>query len=214
MKFLFDLFPVLLFFIVYKLGDAHQADALAFVNHYMSALIGEGTVTLAIAPVLLATIVAIIASFLQIGYLLARRRKIDGMLWLSVAIITLFGGATIYFHNDTFIKWKPTILYWCFAVVMFVTQVFMKKNMMRTAMQEQISLPDEVWSRLGYAYMTFFFAYGVLNLLVAFVIYASDFSAYATFKAFGQPAIFVVFIVLQTLYLSKYVQDAPEDTQA
>jgi intracellular septation protein len=207
MKFLFDLFPVLLFFIAYKLGDAHQADALAFVTKYMSALTGDGNVTLAIAPVLLATIVAIAASFLQIGYLLARKKKVDGMLWMSLVIITLFGGATIYFHSDTFIKWKPTILYWCFAVVMFVTQVLMKKNMMRTAMQDQISLPDAVWARLGYAYMAFFFGYGVLNLFVAFVFYANDFGAYATFKAFGQPAIFIVFVVLQTLYLAKYVEE-------
>lgn len=207
MKFLFDLFPVLLFFIVYKIGDSHQADALGFVTKYMSSLTGDGNVTLAIAPVLLATIVAILASFLQIAYLLARKRKVDGMLWMSLVIITVFGGATIYFHSDTFIKWKPTILYWCFAVVMFVTQVFMKKNMMRAAMQDQISLPDAVWARLGYAYMAFFFGYGVLNLLVAFVVYANDFSSYATFKAFGQPAIFVVFIVLQTLYLAKYVEE-------
>jgi intracellular septation protein len=209
MKFLFDLFPVLLFFAVYKIADMNQLLSQSLVNTYMGRFIGDGAVNPIVAPALIATLVAMLASVLQIGYLKARKRKVDGMLWMAVGIILIFGSATIYFHNVAFIKMKPTILYGAFALSMLVTQLLFKKNMMRTAMQETITLPDQVWDRLSYAYIAFFLVQAVLNLFVGFVLYPSDadFGAYATFKAFGQPGLFLVFIVLQTVYLSRHIEE-------
>ena len=207
MKFLFDLFPVILFFGVFKWGDGHQEAAHAVVSQYMSALISGGAVTAAQAPIMLATVVGIIATVLQISYLLVRGRKIDAMLWVSLVIIGVFGGATIYFHNDAFIKWKPTILYWCFALALLAGQAFFKKNLMRKMMESQIKLPDEIWSKVNYAWTAFFFALGVLNLFVAFVVFKSDTGAWVSFKLFGITAIFFVFIIGQTLFLSKYIKE-------
>lgn len=207
MKFLFDLFPVILFFAVFKWGDAHQALAHGFVSDYMSGLVSGGVVAPAQAPIMLATIIGIIATVLQIAYLMMRRRKIDGMLWVSLIVISFFGGATIYFHNDDFIKWKPTILYWCFAVSLLVAQLGFKKNMMRKVMEAQIKLPDEIWNKVSYAWAIFFFVLGLLNLFIAFVVFKSNTGAWVSFKLFGITAIFFVFVIGQTLFLSKYIKE-------
>ena len=207
MKFLFDLVPVILFFGVFKWGEGHPDAAHAVVAQYLSGLIAGGAVTLAQAPIILATVVGIIATVLQIGYLLVRGRKVDAMLWVSLGVIAIMGGATIYFHDDNFIKWKPTILYWAFALALLVSQVFMKKNLMRKVMEATIKLPDAIWGRVGVAWIWFFFAMGLLNLFVAFVIFKGDTSAWVSFKLFGFTGIFFVFVVGQTLLLSKYIQE-------
>jgi intracellular septation protein A len=97
MKFLFDLFPVLLFFAVFKWGEGNQEAAHTLVSHYMSGLISGGAIIKAQAPIMLATVVGIAATAFQIAYLLLRRRKVDAMLWVSLIVIVFFGGATIYF---------------------------------------------------------------------------------------------------------------------
>ncbi|OON63089.1 septation protein A [Massilia sp. KIM] len=207
MKFLFDLFPLILFFGVYKYGDSHQDWAHGLATQYLGGLIAGGVVPPGQSAILLATAVAIVATFLQIGYLLVRGRKVDNMLWVTLAVIVVAGGATIYFHDDTFIKWKPTILYWAFGVALLVAQVFYRKNLIRSVMEAQIKLPDPVWSRVGYAWIAFFFAVGLLNLVMAFVVFRSDTSAWVSFKVFGITAIFFGFVIVQTLFLSKHIQE-------
>lgn len=207
MKFLFDLFPVILFFVVFKYGEGHPEAAHALVQQYMGGLVAGGAVTAAQSPILLATAVGIVATILQIGYLLLRGRKVDGMLWLSLAVIVVMGGATIYFHDETFIKWKPTILYWAFALGLLIAQVVFRNNLMRKVMEATIKLPDAVWNRVGYAWMAFFAAMGLLNLFVAFVLFKTDTSAWVSFKLFGFTGIFFAFVVVQTLFLSKYIQE-------
>jgi intracellular septation protein len=207
MKFLFDLFPVILFFVAYKLGNGHPEAAQSAVAHYLGAIVDGGTVTLEQAPIMLATALAIVATALQIGYLLVRGRKVDGMLWLSLGVIVVTGGATIYFHDENFIKWKPTILYWAFALALFVAQVGFRNNLMRKVMEAQIRLPEPVWNRVGYAWMLFFAAMGVLNLLMAFVVFKGNTGAWVSFKLFGFTGIFFAFIVVQTLLLGKHIQE-------
>jgi intracellular septation protein len=205
MKFLFDFFPLILFFVVFRLGTGNEEAALALTNQYLGGLMAGGQVQPGQAPIMLATVVGIIATVLQIGYLLARRRKVDGMLWVSFAVIVVMGGATIYFNDATFIKWKPTILYWAFAVVLLVSQVFFKKNLMRSVMQQAVQPPEHVWKRIGYAWIVFLAALGALNLFMAFVVFKADTSAWVSFKVFGMTAIFFVFVIGQTLLLFKYV---------
>lgn len=207
MKFLFDFFPILLFFGVFKLGEANRQEAFALVSHYMSGLIAGGAVKAEQAPIMLATVVVILATLAQIAYVKLRGRKVDGMLWVSFAVIAVFGGATIYFHDENFIKWKPTILYWVFALALFVAQFGFRKNLMRQVMEQTIKLPEAVWSRVGLAWMSFFFVLGLLNLFVAFVVFKNDTSAWVSFKLFGITGIFFVFIIGQTLFLSKYIQE-------
>jgi intracellular septation protein len=207
MKFLFDFFPVILFFIVYKLGDSHQEAAHALALQYLGGLISDGNVSPEQSPIMLATAVGIVATVLQIGYLLARGRKVDGMLWLSLGVIVVMGGATIYFHDENFIKWKPTILYWAFALALFVAQFGFRNNLMRKVMEQQVKLPEAVWYRVGLAWMLFFVAMGLLNLFMAFIVFKGNTGAWVSFKLFGFTGIFFAFVVVQTLMLSKHIQE-------
>jgi len=205
MKFLFDMFPVILFFGVFKWGESHSDAAQSMVGQYLSGLVSGGSVGAEQAPILLATAVAIIATVAQIGYLLVRGKKVDAMLWVSLAIIVVFGGATIYFHNEAFIKWKPTVLYWVFAIVLIGAQLLMNKNLIRLMMKAQIDLPDPVWTRLNMAWAAFFAAMGVINLYIAFNFPTST---WVNFKLFGFMGLMIAFVVAQTMFLSKYIKDA------
>lgn len=178
MKMLFDVFPVILFFVAFKMYDIYVATA-----------------------------VAIGATFGQIGYLWFRGRKVDNMLWVSLAVITVFGGATLAFANETFIKWKPTVLYWLFAAVLGVAAVGFKKNLVRSMMQHQVTLPDEIWTRLLASWVGFFAVMGVLNIYVAYN-FSTD--AWVNFKLFGGIGLMLVFVLLQALMLAKHVQDKNE----
>ncbi len=204
MKFLFDLFPVLLFFGIFKWGQANPEAAESLLAQYLSGLIGNGAGTAGHAPILLATAVAIIATFGQIGYLLARRRKVDPMLWMSLAIISVFGGATIYFNNETFIKWKPTVLYWLFGTVLSASTLFFRKNLIRSLMSKQVELPEPVWSRLNWSWVAFFAFMGVANLYVAFN-FSTD--TWVDFKLFGGTGLMLVFVFAQALMMSRHIED-------
>ncbi|MDB5763754.1 MAG: ispA [Herminiimonas sp.] len=205
MKFLFDLFPVILFFGMFKWGEGHPDTAQSLVGQYLSGVVSGGVIAADQAPILLATAIAIAATIAQIGYLLARRKKVDPMLWVSFVIIGFFGGATIYFHNETFIKWKPTVLYWVFAAALLTSQAFLKKNLIRTMMGKQITLPDPVWERLSLAWVAFFGVMGIINLYVAFNFPTA---IWVNFKLFGFMGLMLTFVIGQSLFLSKYMKDA------
>lgn len=205
MKLLFDLFPVILFFAVFKLAGANPEAAQDFASQYLSALVSGGEVTLAQAPILLSTAVAIVATVAQIGWLLARRKHVDNMLWVSLAIIAVFGGATIYFHDEQFIKLKPTVLYWFFAVVLLVSQAFFGKNLIKSMMGKQLTLPEPVWRKLNLAWGLFFAAMGALNLYIGFN-YPLNF--WVNFKLFGFMGLMLAFVIGQSLFLSRYMKEA------
>ena len=205
MKFLFDFFPLILFFAVYKYGTGNEAAAVALAETWLGGMVSGGKIIASQAPIMLATVVGIIATVLQVGYLLVRRRKVDTMLWVSFFVIVVFGGATIYFHDETFIKWKPTMLYWIFAGALFVSQVFLKNNLMKKVMQEALPLPDEIWPRVGFQWMAFLFFLGALNLIMAFVVFKDNTGAWVNFKVFGMTAIFFLFSICQAMLLVKHV---------
>lgn len=204
MKFLFDLFPVILFFGVFKWGEGNAQAAQSIGQQYLAGLVSGGEVTLVQAPILLATAIAIVATIVQIGWLLMRGKKVDTTLWLSLAIIVVFGGATIYFHNETFIKWKPTVLYWCFAAALLFSQMFLKKNLIRTMMEKQMSLPEGIWRRVNLSWIAFFITMGMLNLYVAFNFSTAS---WVNFKLFGSMGLMFAFIIVQSLMLSKYIKE-------
>ncbi len=205
-KFLFDLFPVILFFVIFKWGQGNPEAAQALLGHYLSGFMAGGGAQENHAPILLATAVSIIASIGQISYLLLRRKKVDAMMWVSLAIISVFGGATIYFNNPTFIKWKPTILYWCFGAGLLVAQFMFRKNLIKTMLGGQISLPEPVWFKLNLSWAVFFVVMGIINLAVAFAFGLSE-AAWVNFKLFGFTALMILFAVGQSLFLSKYIKE-------
>jgi intracellular septation protein len=134
--------------------------------------------------------VAIAATFAQIGWLWFRGRKIDTMLWVSLVIITVFGGMTLLLQDENFIKWKPTVLYWAFAAVLLGGTVFFKKNLMRVLLAEQMELPDVAWAKLNWSWIGFFVFMGIANLFVAFNFSTDD---WVNFKLFGATGLMLVF---------------------
>jgi intracellular septation protein len=175
-KLLFDFFPVIFFFVAFKMSDIYVATA-----------------------------VAIAASVVQIGWVLARRRKVTPMQWAGLAIIVIFGGATLILHDETFIKWKPTILYWLTGSAFLVALAF-KTNFAKAVMSEGIELPEPIWTRVAIAWGVFFLFQGALNLWVAF-----NFSTptWVTFKLFGGMGLLLAFALAQALWISKYIQEEP-----
>ncbi|MEY2824601.1 MAG: hypothetical protein RLZ64_1139 [Pseudomonadota bacterium] len=204
MKLLFDLFPVILFFAMFKFAGAQPEAAQAFASHYLAFLVADGEITAQQAPILLSTAVAILATLAQVLWLLLRRRHVDTMLWVSLVIIVVFGGATIYFHDEMFIKWKPTVLYWCFALALIGAQLVLRKNLIRSLMGQQMSLPDPVWDKLNLAWSAFFAAMGALNLYIAFNF---PLELWVNFKMFGFIGLMIAFVIAQTAYLSRYLKE-------
>jgi intracellular septation protein len=204
MKLLFDLFPVILFFAVFKFAGAQPEAAQAFAGQYLSFIVVDGEISTQQAPILLATAVAILATLAQVLWLLIRRRHVDTMLWVSLVIIMVFGGATIYFHDELFIKWKPTVLYWCFALALLGAQLILRKNLIRSLMGQQMTLPDPVWNKLNLAWGAFFAAMGALNLYVAFNF---PLELWVNFKMFGFLGLMIAFVIAQTAYLSRYLKE-------
>ncbi|KAB2917435.1 MAG: septation protein A [Dechloromonas sp.] len=200
MKLLFDLFPVILFFIAFKYSEKHPDLAV----DWLAALPGMASVSLTQAPILLATVVVIVATVAQIAWVHFRHGKVDKMLWISLALVVVFGGMTLAFQNEAFIKWKPTILYWVFAGSMGFAALIMKKNAIKTMLGEQLTLPEAVWSRLNFAWIGFFLVMGVLNLLVAFN-FSTD--TWVNFKLFGGMGLMLLFVLAQGMMLSKYVEE-------
>lgn len=207
MKLLFDLFPIIIFFAVYKIGGMNESQAHELASVLAGPFMSDGGLKLDQGAIMLATMAAIVASVIQVSYLKLRGRKVDLMLWVAFGVIVIFGGLTIYFHNAAFIKWKPTIIYWLQAGAALIALMFFKKNLIRQVMETQIKLPDDVWTRLCLAWIGFFFVVGGLNLLAAFVIFANDESAWVNFKVFGMTGLLFVFIIGQTMYLTRYMEE-------
>ena len=175
MKFLFDIFPVILFFAAFKLFDIY-----------------------------IATGAAIAATIVQIGWVWFKHRKVDNMQWISLALIVVFGGATLLLRDETFIKWKPTVLYWLFGVVLTVSALAFKKNLIRSMMEKQVTAPDPVWTKLLTGWIVFFTGMGILNLYVA---YTYDTDIWVNFKLFGGIGLMILFVIGQALMLAPHIKE-------
>ena len=183
MKLLLDFFPIILFFVAYKVWGIYVA-----------------------------TGVAIAATVVQLAYMRIKTGKTEPMQWVSLAIIVVFGGATLLAHNENFIKWKPTVLYWVMGAVLLIGQLVFNKNFIRTLMGTQIQLPDPVWKNLNWGWTGFFAVMGALNLWVAFNF---DTDTWVNFKLFGGMGLMIVFVIAQAIYLSRHVkEEEPAATQA
>ena len=175
MKLLLDFFPIILFFVAFKF-----------------------------AGIYVATGVAIAATVAQIAWLRYSSGKVEPMQWVSLGVIVLFGGATIVAHNETFIKWKPTVLYWLFAVVLAGGELLFHRNLIRSLLGQQLELPEQTWRRLNWSWIGFFTCMGALNLFVAYN-YSTE--TWVNFKLFGGMGLMLVFVLAQGLFLAKHVQE-------
>jgi intracellular septation protein len=209
MKILFDFLPIALFFAAFKYAEGNKEWAAAFATSQFGWLVSGGAVGEKEAPVLLATVVVILATLAQVAWLKLRGRKVDTMLWISLFLVVVLGGLTIYFHSDTFIKWKPSVLYWVMGLALWLSPLLAGKNLLRVLMGEQIKLPAKVWHRLNFAWVAFFGLMGLLNLWVA---YSFSTSTWVNFKLFGGIGLMLVFTLAQGLYLSRHVQEEPKET--
>jgi len=178
-KFLFDLFPLILFFVAYRYADIYVA-----------------------------TSVAIAASLGQLAWLKLRGKPIEATHWINVAVIVVFGGATLYLHNDVFIKWKPTVLNWLFGGALLFSRLVLGRNLMRNLMGKQVDLPDPAWDKLNLSWALFFVIAGAANLYVAFSGHYTE-GQWVSFKVFGQLGLMIIFIIAQSIWLGKHMR-APD----
>jgi intracellular septation protein len=182
-KFLFDLFPLILFFIAYRYTDIYTATA-----------------------------VAIAASVAQFIWLRATRKRIEMTHWINLSVIVIFGGATLWLQSDVFIKWKPTVLYWLFGVALLGSRYLMSRNLMQKLLGGQIELSTQAWDKLNLSWALFFLAAGSINLYVAFSGQFTE-SQWVNFKVFGLMGLLLLFVIGQSIWLSKHIQH-PTDRDA
>lgn len=179
MKFLFDFFPILLFFIAYKMADIYVA-----------------------------TVVAIAAGAAQVGYTWVRNKKVENTHLITLALLVVMGGATLYLQDEMFIKWKPTVVNWLFAIAFLGSQFIGAKPLIQRMLGSTIELPSNVWTRLNLSWVVFFGALGFANL---YVVYTFDTDTWVNFKLFGMMALTFAFILIQGFYIARYMKPADAD---
>ena len=153
MKFIADFFPILLFFGAYHLYDIYVATA-----------------------------VAVAAAVVQVGYQWLSRRRVPTMHWVTLGLLVVFGGLTLFLRDPTFIKWKPTVVNWLFAAAFLLAPMVSSRTLIERLMGHSVSLPDAAWRKLNLAWIAFFVALGALNLIVA---YRFTEAVWVNFKLFG-----------------------------
>lgn len=173
MKLLFDFFPVLIFFISYKLFGIYNATAIAMI-----------------------------ASVIQVLFYRLKHQHYEKMHLISLSLIFILGGATLFFHNPWFIKWKPTGIYWLTALILFGSPLIIKKPLMQKMLEDNISLPLKIWYRLNYVWALFFTLLGAVNLYVAYY-YSTD--IWVNFKLFGTTGCTLLFVFIQAIYLTRHL---------
>jgi intracellular septation protein len=186
MKLLYDLFPLLLFFAAFKLYDIYTATA-----------------------------VAIVASVVQVAAQWLRRRRFETMPLVTLGVLIVFGGLTLWLHDDTFIKWKPTIVYWVLGTMVLGSQWIGRLTLVERLLGKQISLPAAVWSRQNLSWGLFFIALGALNLYVAFffrpeLAAAERQAIWVNFKVFGLFGLTLVFLLIQGVLMARHMTEPPE----
>ena len=204
MKLLLDFLPILRCFGTDKYAEAHKDWAAVVATEHFGFMVSGGMVGETEAPVLLSTLVVIAATALQVAWLKTRGKKIDTMLWVSLGLIVVLGGATVWFHNETFIKWKPSVLYWVMALALWASANLFGKDILRKMIGDQLKLPDPIWKRLTLLWCAFFAVMGVINILVAYN-FSTD--SWVNYKLFGGTGLMIVFMIGQGLYVSRHIEE-------
>ncbi|GLQ72627.1 septation protein A [Vibrio penaeicida] len=175
MKQLIEFIPLIIFFVLYKIYDIYVATGALIV----------------------ATAIQIVLTFIVY-------KKFGKMQLITFVMVAVFGGMTLFLQDESFIKWKVTIVYLVFAIGLFVTQL-MGKPLIKGMLAKEISLPDSVWSKINYAWIGFFSFCAALNVYVAFTM---SLDIWVNFKVFGLLAATFGFMILTGIYI--YMQ-IPKD---
>lgn len=175
---LFEFFPIILFFIAFKLYDIYVATA-----------------------------VVIVATIIQVAYAWFKHRKVETMQWITLILILVMGGATIYLQDEQFIKWKLSIIEWLFGLAFLGSQFVGKKPFVERMMSRSLTLPAQIWKRLNLMWASFFISVGFINL---YVMYNYNTDDWVTFKTFGVPGLMVIFILVQMIFIYKYIPETEE----
>lgn len=196
-KFLFDFFPVLLFFLVFKLYPSWVAEEAQACVAGMCIPGGDP------GAIYAATVAAILASFLQLGLHWWQHRRFENMHLITLGLLVVLGGATLVLQDETFIKWKPTAVNWLFGLVFLGSQFIGSKPIIQRMMEKTIRLDDAaVWTRLNLSWVAFFVFAGLVNLYVAF---SFSTEIWVNFKLFGLMGLTFVFVILQAVYLTRHI---------
>lgn len=215
MKQLFDFFPILLFFIVYKFYLDLPDGLITSVNDilpFMALIPGESS-----DAIYLATLAAILATLIFVLYSAVVFKKVEKMPLITLVLLMVFGGATLLFKDPLFIQWKPTAINWLFAVSFLASQFIGDKPLVQRMMGQALEISDSsVWAKLNLAWVGFFILSGIANLLVAPQIdplnlqFSED--TWVDFKLFGLMGMTIVFVIAQVFYLARYMPSADEET--
>ncbi len=195
MKLFFDFLPILLFFVAYKFGGGDYA---------------FNGVTYHLEGIYIATAVMIVVSILQVSITWLLFRKVERAHLITLALVLVLGGLTLWLHNPDFIKWKPTAVNWLFALVFIGAYLFTEKSLLERMMAEHIQLPAKVWTRLNLAWVIFFVLSGFINLYVAFNF---DEATWVNFKLFGMLGLTIVFVIAQSIYLAKHAVEVKKEEE-
>lgn len=202
MKLLFDLLPVVVFFGVFRLAKSLPDATIALVTACVGAVGGPPEQQVEVSAVIVASASAIIVTALHVGSLLLRRLPVKPAVWISAVLIVIFGGLTIWLHNEWFIKWKPSILYWIFAAVLAGGKWIWDRNLLGALLSGELELPQLVWDRLLVAWTIFFLLLGAANLFVAYT-WSTD--SWVNFKTFGLLGSTLAFSILSGIYMARYL---------
>jgi intracellular septation protein len=192
MKLFFDFLPIVLFFVAYKLGGGEYS-----FNGEMLQVDG----------IYAATAVMIVATLFQVSFTWLRHRTVERAHLITLVLVIVLGGLTLWLQNPDFIKWKPTAVNWLFALVFIAAYLFTDKSLLERMMAQHIQLPNKVWSRLNMAWILFFVGSGLANLYVAFNY---DEATWVNFKLFGMLGLTIVFIIAQSVYLTRHATEVPK----
>jgi len=182
-KLLFDFFPIIAFFVTFKFFDDPHEGVIA------------------------ATGVVIVATCIQVGVTWFRHRKVENMHIVTLVLVVLLGGVTLLLDDEIFIKWKPTVVNWLFAIAFAASQFIGERSLIKRMLGGNIDLPNAIWTRLNFAWVVFFIAVGFLNL---YVIYNYDTATWVNFKLFGMMGLTVLFVIAQAFYMVRHTTNEEE----
>jgi len=160
-----------------------------------------------LADIFLATKLAMGLAVVQLIASRVRYGKIKRMHWFTFAAIILFGGITLALHDEIFIKLKPTVLNWGFALAFLCAPLFLKKNLLKLALGDKIVMPEFAWGRLNLMWVAYFFVIGAANLYIALTM---PLEVWSSFRFFGMYGALLAFMVIQGIYVYRHMQHEAE----
>lgn len=173
MKFFFDFFPIIVFYVAYKMYDIYVA-----------------------------TGAIIVATAIQVGFTMIRHKRVEKMHLITLGLVVVFGGATLYLKDPEFIKWKVSVVNWLFAIVFLASQYIGERNLIQRMMQQAITVPNAIWKKLNLGWALFFAGMGFLNL---YIFKHFPESTWVNFKVYGLLGLTIAFVILQAFYLSRHI---------